>query len=269
MRLSPGNLQTRVLSALVAVPVLVALIWLGVNTTAALVAGASAVGIWELYRLSPKGRVLAPLLFGVAAGVLFTVDAALGRSFTSLLITGVVLVPLLGMVLLPQQERAPADWAWMVAGVFLIGWTLSLAVLLRRHPDGREWLLTGLILTFAIDTAAYAVGRMVGRRRLAPSISPGKTWEGSFGAVAAGAGAAIAITAGFGLDIAWWQAMALGLLVSVFSQLGDLAESMVKRAAGAKDAGALVPGHGGMLDRLDSLIPAVAVLYYFLQYLGR
>ena len=112
-------------------------------------------------------------------------------------------------------------------------------------------------------------GRAFGRRKLAPSISPGKTWEGALAGLLAGAGAAAAIAAGFDLDIGTWGAIMLGVLVGLFCQLGDLAESMVKRAAGAKDAGRLIPGHGGLLDRLDSLIPAVAVVYFFLQYLGR
>lgn len=261
-------LKQRVLSALVAVPLVVLLIWAGVGATAALVSAAAALGIYEFYRLSyPTGR-RPLLLLGMAGGVLFSVDAALESSFTLPLVTGVALAPLLLLAAQPSKDRVPAEWAWTVAGVFLVGWVLSHAVLLRRGEDGREWLLTSVVLTFAIDSGAYFVGQAVGRRRLAPRISPGKTWEGAVAGLVVGAGAAVAITRGFDLDVRVWQALVLGLLVGLFAQAGDLAESLLKRAAGAKDAGRLIPGHGGLLDRLDSLIPAVAVVYYFLEYGG-
>ena len=261
--------KRRVLSALVASPIVILLIWLGVSTTAALVSAAVAVGIYEFYRLSFGAGPRPILLLGMTGGVLFSVDAVLESSFTLPLVTGAVLAPLLLLALLPAKDRVPVEWAWTMAGLFLVGWTLSHAVLLRGEEDGREWLLTVVILTFAVDTGAYLVGRAVGRRRLAPTISPGKTWEGAIAGLVVGVGAAVAITAGFDLDIRVWQTVVLGLLVGFFAQAGDLAESMVKRAAGAKDASRLIPGHGGLLDRLDSLIPAVVVVYYFLQYVER
>ncbi len=243
--------------------------WAGVNTTAALAASAVAIGLFELYHLvqAPLPRTLVAL--GVAGGALFVIEAAIGASFRPELTAGVVLVPLFVMALSPQRERSPAAWAWVVAGALLMGWTLSLAVLVRDGPQGREWALTLLILTFGVDTGAYLVGRALGRRKLAPSISPGKTWEGAVGGLALGAGASMAAAAGFDLDVQIWQAAMVGLLVAVAAQLGDLAESVLKRAAGAKDAGGIMPGHGGLLDRLDSLIPATAVLYFSLQFLGR
>lgn len=257
----------RILSAVVAVPILVVLIWLNVSTTAGLVSVAVAIGIYEFSRLSPvSGGVGLLLPLAIAAGVLFTVDAAIEASFTFPLVTGAVLAPLLLLLLRPAGERRPVDWAWTVAGVFYVGWPLSHAVLLRQADDGREWLLTVLILTFAMDTASYLVGRALGSRPLAPSISPGKTWEGALAGLLAAIGASVALIKGFDLDATAWQGVVLGALVGLFGQAGDLAESMIKRAAGAKDAGRLIPGHGGLLDRLDSLIPAVVVVYYFLQY---
>ncbi len=260
-------LKQRALSAIVAAPPVLLLIWFGVNTTAALVSAVAAVGIFEFYRLSFQPRLRLLPLLGIAGGILFSIEAAMDSSFALPLVTGVVLAPLFALVFLPPKERDPTEWAWTLAGVFLVGWTLRHAVLLRGQEDGREWLLTVVILTFAIDTGAYAIGRVLGRRKLAPTISPGKTWEGAIGAMLVGTGAAVAITKGFDLDIRVWQTAVLGLLVSFFTQLGDLAESMLKRAAGAKDAGSLIPGHGGVLDRLDSLIPAIVVVYYFLKYL--
>jgi len=276
-------LTHRIFSALVAVPVIILLIWAGQNATAALIAAAAVLGIYEFYRLYVPDETFLKglggltfaaghrplLLLGLAGGVLFTVEATLDSTFVLPLIAGAVLVPMMLLVLRPADERQPAEWAWTTIGMLLIGWTLSHGVLLRSAEQGREWVLTVVILTFAIDTTAYVVGRAIGRHRLAPSISPGKTWEGAVAGIIAGAGAAVAITKGFDIDIRIWQAVVLGLLVSVFAQIGDLAESMLKRAAGAKDAGQLIPGHGGILDRLDSLIPAVVVVYYFSQYVER
>jgi phosphatidate cytidylyltransferase len=133
------------------------------------------------------------------------------------------------------------------------------------------WLAFAILVTFAADTAAFFTGRRIGRRRMAPSISPGKTWEGTAGGLAGGtaAGAALAaiftsVTAGTGLEFALEPAVgaAFGLVMAVAAALGDLGESWLKRRAGAKDAGTLIPGHGGFLDRLDSLAPNLVIVYY-------
>lgn len=235
--------------------------------TAVLAAIASAIAVTEFCRLSPTPMARPLSLLAVAASMLLVANAGAGGSLAMPLISASVLVPFLVMVLLPPPQRSPAVWAWSVAGVLLIGLTLSLAVLLRREDQGREWVLTTVGLTFAIDTAAYFFGKALGKHKLAPSISPGKTWEGSIAGFVMAGVAAAALTSAFGLGVPLWQATLLGLAVGVIAQLGDLAESTLKRAAGAKDAGSLVPGHGGLLDRLDSLIPSFAVLYFFVAYL--
>lgn len=267
-RAKPDSLPLRVLSAVVGIPLVALLVWVGPLTTELLVGAATAIALYEFCRLGPAPMPLPLLLLTLATGLLFVVNAAFGAPFTLALVTGAVIVPLLLTVLLPRQHGHSALWAWSVAGTFLIGWTLSLAILLRLHEHGREWVLLTIGLTFAIDTAAYFFGRAFGRRKLAPTISPGKTWAGSIaGFVTAGA-MTMLLTATFNLGLPWVQAALLGLAVGIASQLGDLAESMIKRSAGAKDAGTLVPGHGGLLDRLDSLIPSFAVVYCFVTYLG-
>ncbi|MCE2501857.1 MAG: CDP-archaeol synthase [Dehalococcoidia bacterium] len=124
------------------------------------------------------------------------------------------------------------------------------------------WLLLLAILTvYAADTGAYAVGRLIGRHRMAPGISPGKTWEGTAGGMAAAVVAAVVLGILFPLQIQIWQAALIGVILGAVSPAGDLLESKVKRLADAKDSGNLFPGHGGMLDRLDSLLPSVAIVY--------
>ncbi len=147
---------------------------------------------------------------------------------------------------------------------FAIAASLWSGLTLRESDDGLAWLGCAILITFASDTAAYAVGSLTGRHRLAPSISPGKTWEGAAGGII-GAAAVSAVFAWFiELDaLPVVTAIILGASLSVLGQLGDLTESWLKRKAGAKDSGSLLPGHGGILDRLDSLLPILpAVLVY-------
>lgn len=265
-RFARDMLQHRLASAVIGGPLIILLAWLGAGWTIALVAAAASIGLIEFHRLSYREGATPQLFLGIVAVVLFAVEAAVDFDFSRPLLVGAFVAPLLLLIVLPQKERLLTDWAWTVAGVLLIGWTLSHAVLLRALPDGREWLLFVIVLTFAIDSGAYTVGRLVGRRPLAPTISPGKTWEGGLGAIAAGIGISVALVSIYDLGIGVWQSVIVGGLIAIFSQAGDLALSLVKRAAGVKSASGLIPGHGGLLDRLDSLILAVLVLYYFLQY---
>lgn len=142
--------------------------------------------------------------------------------------------------------------------------SLVAGLLLREEPDGLAWLAYAILITFASDTAAYAVGTLIGRHKLAPSISPSKTWEGTIGGIIGAAAVSAAFAVFIDLDaLPLAAAIALGAALSVLGQVGDLAESWLKRTAGVKDSGQLLPGHGGILDRLDSLLPILpAVLVY-------
>ena len=126
---------------------------------------------------------------------------------------------------------------------------------------GCWWLLLAILTVYAADTGAYAVGRLLGRHRLAPGISPGKTWEGTAGGMLAAVLAAVALGVLFPLRMEIWQLATIGVILGAVSPMGDLLESKLKRLAAAKDSGSLFPGHGGMLDRLDSLLPSLIVVY--------
>ncbi len=181
------------------------------------------------------------------------------------ILSSAVIVSLIWLVLRWQKNEAFLSWAWTFAGILYIGWLLGYFVALRGMADGRNWVFFTLFATFASDTAAFLVGRTWGRRRLALRISPSKTWEGA----AAGVFGAILVSLLFvlrtplSLTLGWGQAAVLGLFVSLFGQLGDLAESLFKRNMGVKDSGKLLPGHGGVLDRTDSVVFAGVVVYYF------
>jgi phosphatidate cytidylyltransferase len=143
------------------------------------------------------------------------------------------------------------------------------APLAAALDGGRGWLLAVVLTVWAADTGAYAVGRSVGRRPFAPHISPSKTWEGTIGGVASGAIAAAVLVAGLGASPV--VGALLGIVVAVAAVIGDLAESVLKRAAGVKDSGTLIPGHGGMLDRVDSLLfaaPAAWLVVSLVRAIG-
>ena len=133
---------------------------------------------------------------------------------------------------------------------------------------GRSWLLFTLLVVFACDTGAYAVGRLLGRHRMAPRVSPNKTWEGAAGGFAASVGVALLAGVVFELGVPVWQQAVTGAVASVAAQIGDLAESALKRAANAKDSGRIMPGHGGILDRMDSILFALPAVFYMLLALG-
>jgi phosphatidate cytidylyltransferase len=144
---------------------------------------------------------------------------------------------------------------------------LSYWLNLRGLEDGRNWVYLAMLITFANDTGAFFIGRAKGKHKLAPTISPAKTWEGAIGGLISAILAAIVIAMVLNLispfTFEYWQIILLGFLVSLFAQLGDLVESLFKRNTGVKESGNLLPGHGGILDRFDSLIFVGAVVYYY------
>ncbi len=159
---------------------------------------------------------------------------------------------------IPPEAATESIGSWLLPDIAGVEFAQSVANL----TDLGCWLLLLTILTvYAADTGAYAVGRLIGRHRMAPGISPSKTWEGTAGGMAASIVAAVALGVLFPLQIQIWQAALIGVILGVVSPAGDLLESKAKRLADAKDSGNLFPGHGGMLDRLDSLLPSVAIVY--------
>ena len=181
-------------------------------------------------------------------------------------------VPLLVMLALVLVLRPPRSLdkvlpgaAATVLGILYVGLPMALLADLRRLPDGPKWVLYVLLLTWISDTAAYFAGRLVGRHRMSPRISPGKTWEGALASLAAGVAFGILYPAYLlaGVSLMWSATTAVA--VNLTGQVGDLAESALKRSAGVKDSSTILPGHGGFLDRVDALLFAVPTLWYILS----
>lgn len=271
-------LKERFITALVGIPILIAAIWFErpLPWFTLLVAVWGIIAVLEFYRLVSATKISPLTYFGLAWTLLLILSrdsdllSVIGHYsdlnlLTPLLLTSAVVFPLIWLILRRQKDGAFAGWSWTIAGIIYVGWLLSYLVALRGLDDGRNWIFFALFTTFASDTAAFFTGRAIGRHKLAPHISPGKTWEGAIGGVLG----AIIVSLFFVLPtplilpLNWWQAIILGLLVSVFGQFGDLVESLFKRNMGAKDSGNLLPGHGGFLDRMDSVVFAGIVVYYY------
>ena len=213
---------------------------------------------------SRKGsRSISPLTW--AAALAAALMAAAGHLDAGARLAVVTLFIMLSLGLLVARAEIAGGfqrWGAAVAGAVYVGVLGGYLVDLRLLDQGREWMLFMLFTTFATDTGAYVIGRAFGRRKLAPRVSPGKTVAGLVGGLAAGATAALALNAALGLDRAPLAVAALGLIAAAAAVLGDLAESLLKRSLGVKDMGRLFPGHGGVLDRLDSVLFVTPVVYY-------
>jgi phosphatidate cytidylyltransferase len=229
----------------------------------------SALALREFYRMAlPKQRRLEGSL-AVAAGILCSAGVVYAPNAAFLLMS--IVLPCLALALVSlfhfqDMQSVIRDLAISLLGLLYIPLLLSHAALLRILPAGRDWIFLVLLVVMASDTLAYFVGRKWGWHRLYEAVSPKKTIEGSlaglFGAVL---GAAVS-KLWFFTELSSVDVLLIGIGVGAFSQLGDLFESLLKRSFGVKDSGGLVPGHGGLLDRLDSLLFAFPVTYYYAMW---
>ncbi|MEK7778014.1 MAG: phosphatidate cytidylyltransferase [Chloroflexota bacterium] len=254
------SLPRRLSTAAVGIPVILLFIWAGGYPFTALVGLAALLGLWEFYRLSNVQSIWLQRTPGMVVTVLLV---ATGYQIANWM----VLLVLCGLLALlsAHRGRIPSSarpWLLTLAGPLYLGATLSYAVALRGLVQGREWVLLAVLSTFSVDTFAYIVGKAIGRHRMAPMVSPGKTWEGAVAGLAAGVAATVVLDTVLSLPLATWEAAALGTGIGVVAQAGDLLESALKRAAKAKEAGWLIPGHGGILDRLDSIVFTLVLVYH-------
>lgn len=259
-------LLPRLLTAVVGIPLLLYLVHAGGAAFSIFVTGVSALCCYEYALVLRLGGRPVQFLATVAVGTALAACAALTAPLGPTLTAGVALVALVEMF---SRAHSLDRAALTLFGALFAGWMPAHLALIRDlRPHGEAFLFMTLVSVWCMDTAAYGVGRAFGRRPLAPVLSPKKTWEGA----AAGFAAALGVCALFSrfalkgaLPLPW--ALAVGAVIGATGQLSDLAESMVKRDAGVKDSGALLPGHGGVFDRFDSFILCAPAVYYFLARL--
>jgi len=304
-----SELTRRILFAAAAIPVAIGIIWVGGAALAALLGIVAALGAWELFRIArtggtrPLDRIGIPLAAAVplivharylnVAQATFDSRPALGDavgSFTnvlarlvvwpftlSLTAAAVVVLAILAVAIWTRgvDGKPLAAVAITVFGIIYTGGMLSFAYALRYHPyavgpaAGATILVLPLVLTWAQDTGAYAVGRTMGRHKLIPRVSPGKTVEGAIGGIIVTVFVCwlyvrFALVPHAQLTLSPGAIITFGVIVSIAAQVGDLAESLLKREAGVKDSSHIIPGHGGILDRFDSLLFVLPVAYLLL-----
>ncbi len=262
-----GGLVRRLLSTLVLLPLFVWMVVSGpVWLFGVIMVLAGALGQWEFTGMFERAGVRTFRVLGLVGGSLMTASFALPVSeraaFTA------VLLGLFTVGLLRPRENRPV-WepvAVTLFGICYVNWLLGYTFWLRDLEAGREWILLLVSVTWLGETAAYLVGSTMGRRKLAPTISPRKTVEGSIAQLVMSVLAALGARATFFPELRLADAVVVGLLLGVVGQAGDLLESAIKRSVGTKDTGQLIPGHGGMLDRVDSLLINTPVLFYYATY---
>jgi phosphatidate cytidylyltransferase len=282
--MAPSETAKRLLVAVVGIPVAGLAVYLGGPWLAALVLAASVLTARELYRMAARkpSRPLAGLGMSIAAGLVLVAAASPGSGpgagFALVIVVG-LLVLLTVVIWTHGVEGEPLlSVSTSLAGAVYAGGLLSYGIFLRHLPGtsgplhGAALVFAPLLLTWSSDTFAYFAGRAWGTRKLIPRVSPGKTVQGAVGAVVGTVVVAVAysrLLAGFPTyTLGWLEAAVFGLLISVAAQVGDLAESLLKRDTGVKDSGSLLPGHGGVLDRVDSLLFTLPIAYIFFSYVA-
>ncbi|MDX9709640.1 MAG: phosphatidate cytidylyltransferase [Trichloromonas sp.] len=263
-------IKQRILTALISLPLLILFVsYAPPFLFNLLVVAVTGLGLTEFYRMALPGEPPRERKLAVAGGVLLTLAFAFNPAAA---VPGLTLATLVSASFLLFRF---GDLASVIhrLGLFLLG-LLYLPLLfghlalLHALPEGKYWVFLVLFIIMSSDSAAYFTGVNLGRRKLYPAISPNKSVEGALGGLAGGVCGALLFKFWFFSSLGIFDALLLGIVLGVCGQIGDLFESMLKRSFGVKDSGDLLPGHGGILDRLDSLIFAFAPVYYYALWFG-
>ncbi len=283
-----SSLGQRVISALVLLPLVIALVWWSVWSLVATVAAVAVIGVVELYNAFAQSGYHPRITIGITITLALVAAVALQPLAPFDLLPLALGLSIIGSLIaeLPHYDHkgALSDWALMLSGALYVGGLLGYLVLIRSLAtplkpglltplglsSGAAWIYFVLAITWLQDAFAYFIGKRLGRHKMAPGLSPKKTWEGAAGGMIGAIIAGVAATFILGLPISPLAGAALGAVGGIVGPLGDLAESMIKRQVGLKDAGNIIPGHGGLLDRVDSLMfTAPALFYLILLLVGR
>jgi phosphatidate cytidylyltransferase len=271
-------LKNRIVTTIWALPLVGIIIWFGEPYFTTFVAVVGLLAAIEFYRLTKGIKAQALTVFGIIWTILLIlirnpsiyarlssyIDVEFIMPMIVTLGIAVSLVLLLGR---KQKQGAFTDWSWTFAEILYVGWLLGYLVALRGLDNGRSWVFLAIFVTFGSDSTAYFIGSSFGKHKLAPTISPKKTWEGAIGGMAGAAAVSLLFLCVKPVQLTsylnWWQLVIIALAISAVGLMGDLVESLFKRNTGVKDSGSIFPGHGGMLDRMDSIVFAVVLVYYF------
>lgn len=254
--------KTRLISALVLLPLVVACVQVGGWLLGGAILLVGAIATWEFIRMmGHKTHQLTLFLAFIAClGPILLIQISLQSLFMPF-ITILLVISLIWQLFQAESEAPVVDWALTIIGPVYIGLGLGHLLGLRQFTDGAAWVWLALFSTWGADTLAYFTGRAFGRHKFWPRLSPKKTWEGIGGGFVGGMllGGIVASLS----SIPLLHGIIIGFLVSALSPLGDLSVSMMKRYTGVKDSSQLIPGHGGLLDRVDSLLFSLIIVFYY------
>jgi phosphatidate cytidylyltransferase len=261
-------LYKRVISGLLFLPIFYLVIWrLSPPYFTALVLVAVAAGQYEFYRMVRTRGINPNAVLGSVIGALVVLESyhpllfGMGKIY---LAAGLLVIMIVRLFSPRPVGGAVEDISATFTGIFYVAMLFSFQIAIRTGTNGRQWLVFLYFVIWASDIGAYSIGIPFGKHRLYEKISPKKSIEGLIGALAASGGMALLCRLWFMPPLGPWEAVMLGLVLAGVGTLGDLTESLLKRAAGVKDSGNVIPGHGGILDRMDSMMFAAPVLYYYL-----
>jgi phosphatidate cytidylyltransferase len=263
-------MKTRLISALILLPIGIAVILIGGGLFDLALVFIFTLAVYEFVQLMKTGKFAPNLIFAVALAWVLLLDTILPRLSLSRPAVALLLIAALTWQMRQRGGSPTANWALTVTGGVYLGIAGAHFILIRQLNNGEWWLLLALAGTWLADSGAYFIGRKFGVHKMTPSLSPKKSWEGLAGGVAFGvifdALLAVALSQVLNIYLPWWAGAVLGLIGALIGVLGDLSISMIKREVGAKDSGHIIPGHGGVLDRLDSLLFTIIVSYYFIVW---
>jgi len=266
MQAGRGTIKQRILSGVILLPLLILfLFYTGQPLLVVFLAIINFAAQYEFYAMSLSSERRMETWLGCCCGTLLLVLMAQSppQFLPAWLAAGMLLFGSWYLFRFQHLETVARDLAYSLLGVLYLPCLLVHAVLLFELPFGRKWIFLVLLIVMAADTGAYFIGSLIGRTKLYPAISPNKSWEGSLGGIAGSLLGAILAKIWFFNELASVDVVLVGVLLSVVGQLGDLFESLLKRSFGVKDSGTLIPGHGGLLDRLDSLLFAFPMAYFY------
>jgi phosphatidate cytidylyltransferase len=260
---------------LVLLPVGLAVIAWGGWLYYGLIAIILSIAAYEYVKLFQAGGLQPAGIFVIGATLVLAIQRSISGFDNAHLTLSLLILLAMAYHLFQYErgsERAGTDFAVTLSGILYIGWLGAYLISLRRLPDGLWWLLTVLPAVWLADTGAYLVGSRFGRHKMTPRLSPKKSWEGYLGGILLSVPVATLLAylwpvwAGPGLAVTPIRAALIALVLSVLTILGDLGESMLKRQVGVKDSGNLLPGHGGVFDRIDSWLWAAVIGYYMITW---
>ncbi|HWP98619.1 MAG TPA: phosphatidate cytidylyltransferase [Syntrophomonadaceae bacterium] len=259
-------LKIRILSSVVGIPILIGLLyagglyWTGLFTLLALVA------VFEYLHML-RHIDLHPLILPALAATLILVFASHLSPYLNILFL-LVLILTIAQAVMAYPRFLLADVAFSLFGSLYIGFLMGFALRIGDLRDSFPIMILCLLITWGSDTGGYAFGSIFGRHKMTPNLSPKKTWEGAIGALFLSALVALVFSLVFKGRVPTAYILLLGLGGSIMAQLGDLFESGIKRYTGVKDSSQLIPGHGGVLDRIDSFLLVLPLVYMFFSYVG-